>query len=246
MKLDIQAICHKGLVRENNEDALSIGGLLLRDDSTTLTVSTPEDGFFYLLVSDGMGGHEDGEEASRFALDEIKEQLVLHQISPERFEDELREAASYISFKLNNAAAQRGQSRPMGCTLTGVIWHYGHIWLINAGDSRSYRFREGVLRQLTTDDNERGLTGNPEAGKLLLNCLGGGCEGRLQVQSLDGKLLEGDALLICSDGLSDMLSDEEIEEALCDGDCCAESLFRSACERGGTDNISVILARIAG
>ena len=97
MKLDIQAICHKGLVRENNEDALSIGGLLLRDDSTTLTVSTPEDGFFYLLVSDGMGGHEDGEEASRFALDEIKEQLVLHQISPERFEDELREAASYIS-----------------------------------------------------------------------------------------------------------------------------------------------------
>ena len=153
MKLDIQAICHKGLVRENNEDALSIGGLLLRDDSTTLTVSTPEDGFFYLLVSDGMGGHDDGEEASRFALDEIKEQLVLHQISPERFEDELREAASYISFKLNNAAAQRGQSRPMGCTLTGVIWHYGHIWLINAGDSRSYRFREGVLRQLTTDDN---------------------------------------------------------------------------------------------
>ena len=66
------------------------------------------------------------------------------------------------------------------------------------------------------------------------------------VQSLDGKLLEGDALLICSDGLSDMLSDEEIEEALCDGDCSAESLFRSACERGGTDNISVILARIAG
>ena len=170
----------------------------------------------------------------------------MHQISPERFEDELREAASYISFKLNNAAVQRGQSRPMGCTLTGVIWHYGHIWLINAGDSRSYRFREGVLRQLTTDDNERGLTGNPEAGKLLLNCLGGGCEGRLQVQSLDGKLLEGDALLICSDGLSDMLSDEEIEEALCDGDCSAESLFRSACERGGTDNISVILARIAG
>ena len=106
MKLDIQAICHKGLVRENNEDALSIGGLLLRDDSTTLTVSTPEDGFFYLLVSDGMGGHDDGEEASRFALDEIKEQLVLHQISPERFEDELREAASYISFKLNSAAAQ--------------------------------------------------------------------------------------------------------------------------------------------
>ena len=84
MKLDIQAICHKGLVRENNEDALSIGGLLLRDDSTTLTVSTPEDGFFYLLVSDGMGGHDDGEEASRFALDEIKEQLAWREANRER------------------------------------------------------------------------------------------------------------------------------------------------------------------
>lgn len=97
MKLDIQAICHKGLVRGNNEDAVSIGGLLLRDDSASLSVSTPDDGYFYLLVSDGMGGHEDGEEASRFTLDEFKEQLVLHQISPERFEDEAREAASYIS-----------------------------------------------------------------------------------------------------------------------------------------------------
>lgn len=246
MKLDIQAICHKGLVRGNNEDAVSIGGLLLRDDSASLSVSTPDDGYFYLLVSDGMGGHEDGEEASRFTLDEFKEQLVLHQISPERFEDEAREAASYISLKLNRAAAQRGQSHPMGCTLTGVIWHYGRIWLVNAGDSRSYRFRQGVLRQLTTDDNERGLTGNPEAGKLLLNCLGGGCAGHLHVQSLDGKLMEGDTLLICSDGLSDMLGDEEIEEALGREDCSAESLFLKACERGGTDNISIILAKIIG
>lgn len=246
MKLDIQAICHKGLVRGNNEDAVSIGGLLLRDDSASLSVSTPDDGYFYLLVSDGMGGHEDGEEASRFTLDEFKEQLVLHQISPERFEDEAREAASYISFKLNSAAAQRGQIHPMGCTLTGVIWHYGRIWLVNAGDSRSYRFRQGVLRQLTTDDNERGLTGNPEAGKLLLNCLGGGCAGHLHVQSLDGKLMEGDTLLICSDGLSDMLGDEEIEEALSREDCSAESLFLKACERGGTDNISIILAKIIG
>ena len=60
MKLNIQAICHKGLVRENNEDALSIGGLFLRDDSTEIALTTPEDGFFYLLVSDGMGGQRMG------------------------------------------------------------------------------------------------------------------------------------------------------------------------------------------
>ena len=243
MKLEIQAICYKGLVRENNEDAVSVSGVFLRDDSVSLAVDTPEDGFFYLLVADGMGGHEKGEEASAFALDEMKEQLALHQIRPDSFEDDVREAARYISFKLNRAAADQGQARPMGCTLTGVLWHYGRIWLINAGDSRTYRFRGGVLRQLTTDDTESGITGDPDAGQLLLNCLGGGCEGHLSVEDLDGKLLPGDRLLICSDGLSDMVPDEEIETALSEG-AGADDLYRMACEGGGMDNTSVILAKI--
>ena len=243
MKLDIQALCHKGLVRENNEDALSVGGLFLRDDSATLTVNTSDDGFFYLLVADGMGGHENGEEASEFALDEVKEQLVMHQIQPDSFEDDLREAAHYISFKLNRAAADRGQAKPMGCTLTGVIWHYGKTWLVNAGDSRTYRFREGMLRQLTTDETERGISGDPEGSKLLLNCLGGGCDGRISVENLDDKLFEGDVLLICSDGLCDMVSDDGIETALAGG-ATADDLLRLACEAGGDDNISIILAKI--
>lgn len=243
MKLAIQAICHKGLVRDNNEDAMSVGGVFLRDSELDITVSTPSDGWFYLLVSDGMGGHENGEEASEFCLAEIKEQLALHQITPDNFEDEIREAAHYISYKLNGLAAERGQLRPMGCTLTGVIWHYGRIWLVNAGDSRTYRFRGGMLRQLTTDETERGITGDPNASKLLLNCLGGGTDGHLHVDSLDGKLLEGDVLLICSDGLNDMVSDEEIEAALLDGATAAD-LYRMACEGGGVDNTSVIIAKI--
>lgn len=243
MKLDIHAICHKGLVRENNEDALSVGGYFLRDDRLDLTLSTPEDGFFYLLVSDGMGGHEKGEEASQFALDEIQEQLSLHQVQPDTFEVDIREAARYISFKLNRTASEQGQEHPMGCTLTGVIWHYGRTWLVNAGDSRTYRFRDGMLRQLTTDETERGITGDPNASKLLLNCLGGGTEGRLAVSSLDGKLLEGDLLLICSDGLYDMVPDEQIESAL-NGGATADDLLRMACEGGGVDNISIILAQV--
>jgi protein phosphatase len=214
--------------RKNNEDAfcasLSDNGLLA-------------------VVCDGLGGHENGEEASEFALNEIKEQFALHQIGPDRFEEDMREAAHYISYKLNSIAADRGQIHPMGCTLTGVIWYYGRIWLINAGDSRTYRFRNGMLRQLTTDETERGYTGDPNASKLLLNCLGGGCEGRLVVESLDGKLLEGDTLLICSDGLCDMVSDDELEEALAEGTTAAD-LYRMACEGGGADNTSIILAKI--
>ena len=76
MRLSIQAICHKGLVRDNNEDALSIGGFFLRDDTSELTLTTPEEGFFYLLVSDGMGGHERGEEASEFTLEQIQERVL--------------------------------------------------------------------------------------------------------------------------------------------------------------------------
>ena len=243
MKLSVQAICHKGLIRDGNEDAVSVGGLLLRDNSAEMTVDTPEDGFFYLLVSDGMGGHEAGEEASEFALNEIREQLNLHQIQPDTFEDDIREAARYITYKLNGFAVERGQDLPMGCTLTGVLWHYGRTWLVNSGDSRTYRFRGGLLRQLTVDETERGLTGDPSADKRLLNCLGGGTQGRLTVEDISGKLLSGDTLLICSDGLSDMVPDEEIEQTLAAG-VAAKDLLRMACEAGGADNISIITAKI--
>lgn len=243
MRLSIQAICHKGLVRDNNEDALSIGGFFLRDDTSELTLTTPEEGFFYLLVSDGMGGHERGEEASEFTLEQIQERLSAREITQESFEDDLREAVADISRTLNERAYADGQLRPMGCTLTGVIWHYGKTYLVNAGDSRTYRFRDGFLRQLTTDETERGITGDPDASKLLLNCIGGGCEGYLRISSLDGKLLPGDILLVCSDGLSDMVSDDAIEEALANG-ATAEDLFKMACEGGGVDNISIILASI--
>ena len=243
MRLSIQAICNIGLVRGNNEDALSVGGLFLRDDSTSLSINTPEDGCFYLLVSDGMGGHENGEEASQYTLDTIQDKL--RGIPPESFEDGMRELVKGISDNLNRQAFERGQIHPMGCTLTGVIWHFGRIWLVNAGDSRTYRFREGMLRQLTTDETERGITGNPEASKLLLNCIGGGSHGRLSVSDAEGKLLEGDTILICSDGLCDMVSDDDIETAL-SGGASAIDLLSLAHHGGGVDNISIILAKIEG
>ena len=264
MKLEIQAICHKGLVRQNNEDALSIGGILLRDDSVSLSVTVPEDGYFYLLASDGMGGHENGEQASLQTLEGMKRFFESGQTPDssgpiDDFDEALRGVARDISCRLNDQAATEGQDRPMGCTLSGVIWYYGSVRLINAGDSRVYRMRGGIVRQLTTDDNERGLTGDPQASKLLLNCIGGGTEGRLDVSSLDGKIRPGDILLICSDGLSDMVETDELETVLGAAGCEPESeeapgteglgrtatdLLRIACEHGGHDNISIILARV--
>jgi len=243
MKIEIDALSHKGLVRDNNEDALSIGGFILRDDAASMTVDTPEEGTFYLLVADGMGGHDNGEEASLYTLEEIRERMNQNQIGAETFEDDMRETVHHISLHLNRQAAERGQQFPMGNTLTGVVWHYGRIWLVNAGDSRTYRCRGGILRQLTTDQTEYGYTGDPNASKLLLNCIGGGLEGKLVIDDLEGKLLEGDTLLICSDGLTDMVTEEQIEAAIAEGTTAAD-LYRMACEGGGTDNTSIILANI--
>jgi protein phosphatase len=100
-----------------------------------------------------------------------------------------------------------------------------------------------MLRQLTIDETERGITGDPNAEIYLLNCIGAGQEGRLTIIDMEGKLLEDDKLLICSDGLTDMVTDEQLEEALEEGNTAAD-LYRLACEGGGVDNVSVILARI--
>lgn len=251
MKIDIQAICDKGRVRENNEDALSIGGTFLRDDAINLTVDVQENSVFYLLVSDGMGGHEKGEEASEITLDELKEQFAMNEIQPDTFSDDINEAAKYISYKLNNEAYDQGQSKPMGCTLTGVVWHYGKIYLVNAGDSRTYRFRGGILRQLTTDQTERGISGNPQASKALLNCIGGGLTGKILTDDITNKIIDDDVILICSDGLTDMLTDDEIETLLTEGittegmeEGLAEKMKEKACEAGGYDNVSIILAKL--
>ena len=243
MRIEIDALSQKGLVRDNNEDALAVGGKILRDDATTVTAKLQEKGFFYLLVADGMGGHENGEEASEYTLKTIKELFSQRLMSADTFEEDLSYATRNISFSLNCAAVERGQRLPMGCTLTGLIWFYGHVWLINAGDSRTYRYRGGLLRQLTTDETERGMTGNPDAEKYLLNCIGGGLDGSLAIENMDGKLLTDDIILICSDGLTDMLGDDQIEKAITDGATAAD-LYRMACEAGGIDNVSIILAHI--
>ena len=251
MKIHIQALCHKGMVRENNEDALSINGVYLRDDAKQLAVNSNDNGYFYLLVSDGIDDHERGEAASEITLDEIKEQLVFFDIKPKTFERDMQEAGHYISYKLNRAAYDQGQEKPMGCTLTGIVWSFGEAYLINAGDSRTYRFRDGMLRQLTIDQTERGYTNDPKASKTLLNCLGGGLDGKIEVENITGNIVEGDLILVCSGGLTGMLTDDEIEAILKEGvteqgmvDGLAEQLKEKACEAGGYDNISIILAKL--
>ena len=226
MKLEIQALSKVGMVRDNNEDMVSLGGILLRDDQMSLPpINLDEESLFYLLVADGMGGHEYGERASQELLEYLDRCFKEGHIKPETLEDDLRNHVKAFNDELNWKAHAEGQLRPMGCTLTGVVWSHGKTMLINAGDSRTYRYRDGILRQLTRDETVRGITGNPDASKALINCIGADAHGDLLVVDFGERLLAGDTLLICSDGLTDMLSDEEIEQILASSEQPADELY---------------------
>ena len=244
MKLEIQALSKVGMVRDNNEDMLSLGGILLRDAEMSFPIELDEESQFYLLVADGMGGHEFGERASQGLLEYLCECFKENRFRTENIEDDLRFHVKQFNDRLNRQAVEEGQLKPMGSTLTGVIWAQNKVYLINAGDSRTYRLRDGILRQLTQDETVRGLTGNPDASKALLNCIGAGSKGNLNVEDITERLHKGDQLLICSDGLTDMVSDEEIEKILAKSESPIDGLYEAACYNGGYDNISIILAEV--
>lgn len=245
MKLTVQAYSDKGCIRDHNEDMLSLGGYLLRDAFTDFTVNIQEMGKFHLLVSDGMGGHEKGEVASRELLESIDKLMTDRKFdSPEAFVSTFADHLAGISAGFNRRAVEEGQKSAMGCTLTGVIWVLGQILLVNSGDSRTYRFRNGRLTQLTTDDTERGITGNGEDKKLLLSCIGAGSTGAVKVENITDRLLDEDMLVICSDGLTDEVSEDEMEVILSNDFEPASGLVERARDNGGHDNISVIVALV--
>jgi protein phosphatase len=244
MKLTIEAVCQKGPKRDNNEDMVSLGGILLRDADMSFPVEIDESSQFYLLVADGMGGHEHGERASQGLLEYLDECFKENRFHADTIEDDLRFQVKTFSDRLNEEAREEGQVRPMGCTLTGMVWTHGKALLINAGDSRTYRLRDGILRRITQDDTARGITGDPNESPYLLNCIGGGANGDLMVVDFTERLHDGDLLLICSDGLTEMVPDETIEDILSSSEHPAQELHDTACANGGIDNISVIVAKI--
>lgn len=154
------------------------------------------------------------------------------------FSDDMTRSVQYISRKINAIARHENHEHPMGCTLTGVVWLEDRAWLINAGDSRTYLFRDGIVEQLTVDEeNETGL---------LTNCIGGGLDTVLSVTEITERLQDGDIILICSDGLADVVNDDYLEYFLMNSVSPAEELAEWAMENGSTDNVSIIAARVCG
>ncbi|MCF0165623.1 MAG: serine/threonine-protein phosphatase [Bacteroidales bacterium] len=237
MIFSVDAVSLKGAVRENNEDFLSIAGRCLRDD--VLRVTDEDAGeCWYAFVADGMGGHERGEVASRELLEHLRDCFTMRDFSEEDFERDFIRSVEYVSASLNARSAGLGLERAMGTTLCGIVWIYGRMYLVNAGDSRVYRWRDGMLRQLTEDQkDDRGL---------LLNCVGGGLKGTPQICDITGEVAEDDVLLICSDGVYGFMPDDEMEYYLTISPSPAGDLCGRAEVNGGNDNESVAVIRVGG
>lgn len=225
-----------GKVRENNEDSVLV------DEARGL-----------FLLADGMGGHRAGETASSLAVQTAHRWLIEH-LPPETAEAEVAVIISGAALEAHRAILADAESDPehagMGTTLELLAIRAGWAFISHAGDSRIYHMRE-TLRQITRDHNMAGRLHaqglpdemiNPYFRHVLTQALGS-LEG-VQPDTEILALQPGDLLLLCSDGLTEMLGNGEIEEILRrrrDLPAAVNDLIAAANGAGGGDNVSVVL-----
>jgi PPM family protein phosphatase len=204
------------------------------------------------VVADGMGGAQAGEVASQIAVQTFEQGLPEEGSPEERLASRVREANSEIY-----ARAQAEHERAgMGTTLTAAYLDNAHLAIAHVGDSRAYMYRDGKLTRLTQDHSlvdelvRRGKLTEEQAAEhpqrsIITRALGP--EPSVEVDTWSYPARAGDVLLLCSDGLTSMLSEERITQILAAAPDLTESadqLIAAANEAGGRDNITVVLARL--
>jgi serine/threonine protein phosphatase PrpC len=238
MPFDIGSLTDVGRRRSGNEDALDV--LSLAEGEGALCV-----------VADGMGGHQAGEVASRLAVDTIRRTFEGGDQSFEALLGAIRSANRAVLAEASADAAKQG----MGTTVVCALLRGGRGRLANVGDSPAFLVRGEEVRPLTQDHSwvaeeiARGALGQDEAAAhpyrhVLTRCLG--MDEQVEVQAYEPiELQAGDALVLCSDGLSEHVRPEELPPLVLgrSAEAAAEALVDLANERGGSDNITVIVAR---
>src|ERR1700749_3999199 len=204
------------------------------------------------VVADGMGGAQAGEVASRIAIEAFVHGLPDAGSPEERLPTRVREANHQI---YERSRADRGRAG-MGTTLTAAFVDDAHVAIAHVGDSRAYLFREGTLQRLTQDHSlvdelvRRGKLTEEQAAEhpqrsIITRALGP--EPDVEVDTWTYPARAGDVVLLCSDGLTSMISEERVRVILAAQDNLDEAgdeLIREANEAGGRDNITVVLFRL--
>ncbi len=240
-----------GRVRSHNEDSIHI------DAAHGLAV-----------LADGMGGYRAGEVASAIAVRTIREHVAGRLDRLPREADEagghsaeaslLRDAIARANREIVAAARSQPRYDGMGTTVVAMLFRAGRVTIGHVGDSRAYRLRDGMLEQLTVDHSllqeliSRGVYTAEEAQdspnrNVVTRALG--VDREVDVDVRQDLAAPGDWYLLCSDGLNDMVRDRDIRLTLgaidASLDAVTARLVAMANERGGRDNISVIVARAA-
>jgi len=246
--LEVATLTHPGIVRSHNEDSIAA------DAQVGLAI-----------LADGMGGYNAGEIASGIAVELIKVEMT--KALAERDADRLDGAAAERLIEEHGARAntvifQAAQSHPqyagMGTTLVVALWHDNRMSVGHIGDSRLYRLRGATLEQITRDHSllqeqiDSGMITKEQARhsqnkNLVTRAVG--IDPKVDTEVHTYTVHPGDVYLLCSDGLSDMVNEEDIQTTLAslraNLPLAAQHLVQQAIDHGGRDNISVILVRVA-
>lgn len=242
--------CKVGKVRKNNEDNFYIDGKHLSENNIGLQdLIIYEDVLkngFSTAIFDGMGGENFGEKASYVAaaeMQKIQEDCLEQDFDAKAY---LERLAKKLDEAVVDAQQQMFTSR-MGTTMVCLFYFDKYMYVCNVGDSRAYLFREGKFVQISCDHTEK-RPGSDIHKAAVTQYLGLGSEDVEIEPFIDKiKIENNDIFLLCSDGLSDMLPDEEIQGVLNERENvaeCIENLMETAIEHGGRDNITVIVCKV--
>jgi serine/threonine protein phosphatase PrpC len=250
MRIDVAGNTHVGMKRNHNEDNF----LLLPEEHL-------------LIVADGMGGHSSGEIASQIAVDELAEFFRMtsrdqdctwpYKMDKARNYDEnrLQTGIKLANVRIFEKASADSKYRGMGTTIVSVYFNNNIAYAGHVGDSRVYCYRGGVLSQVTEDhsllnDYLKAKKLTPEEieafphKNVIVRALG--MKETVQVDVVKMEPQEGDIFLLCSDGLSGMVTDQQMQDTLNrtpDLDRAVAQLIDQANAAGGNDNVTCILAR---
>jgi len=269
VRIDVDARSHPGHHRTNNEDHF----LVIRLDRTLQTLITNLPGGavpehtgevnYVMVVADGMGGHAAGEVASRMAISALISLALdvpdwifkADEEHAQEIERRTRTRVQEVGAMLVDRGRRDAALRGMGTTLTAVRSLGRDLMITHVGDSRAYLFRAGRLHRLTRDHTyaqhlvQTGRLSPDDVADsrhrhVLTNALGGACVD-VHVDTDQIRLDDGDRLLLCSDGLTDLVDDETITRILREtsrsSDAC-DRLVQQALDSGGRDNVTVIVA----
>ncbi len=246
----------KGLVRAANEDAFVIADLVGGDLGNSVGRFEVGERGVLLAVSDGMGGHQAGEIASALVLESLERSMAA-QGANEPPDALMARATSQANRTVWEAARYPGREK-MGATLTALFIRNKTAHIATVGDSRAYLLRNGVISQMSHDQSQvqllvdRGVL-TPEEAKhsmmrnIILQAMGLKPDVKIGLGRLE--LRQRDCFLLCSDGLSNKVEDDELRRVVLTSSSvqnAASALVALANQRGGEDNVTVIVAGVSG